>query len=167
MNNMPTKYTRVNFQCMKFMAWKGTWDADDIHVREVILQVVQHVLDALGDHVHPHGIPSAAGEPHVQVPPSHRALDTLQPCESAWSVSKKNMAIIYIVKLHNQFWVKKHWYGHQTVQFWVRNHCFFHWWGLMAQRRIVKHRSGSGVMPFCCASGAWDCERDRQWRQAY
>jgi len=56
-------------------------NADDIHVREVILQVVQHVLDVLGDHAHPLGIPRAVGEPHVHVPsPSHHALDPLQPC---------------------------------------------------------------------------------------
>lgn len=60
-----------------------TRDSDDIHVGEIILKEVEYVLNALGYHIHPHCITSAAAKPYVQVPPCHRAFYTLQPCKSA------------------------------------------------------------------------------------
>jgi hypothetical protein len=54
-----------------------TGDANDIHVREVTLKEIEDVLDAFGDHVHPHGIPSAAAEPHVNILSCYRAFYAL------------------------------------------------------------------------------------------
>jgi hypothetical protein len=50
-----------------------TGDADYVHVREIVLEVIQDVLDAFGDHVHPHGIPRAAAESNVQILPEPEA----------------------------------------------------------------------------------------------
>lgn len=42
-----------------------TRDANNIHVREISLKKIQNILHTFGDHVHPHGITSAAAKPHV------------------------------------------------------------------------------------------------------
>ena len=82
-HNSSTQILQINKLNRIYDDMGQTWYADNIHIREVILEVVQHILDAFGDHVHPHGIPCAAGEPHVKVPPCHRALHSLQSAKSA------------------------------------------------------------------------------------
>lgn len=59
-------------QCSSIKCWEEgeiTRDADDIHVREIILKEIKNVLDTLGNHIHPHRIPSTAGKPGVQILP--------------------------------------------------------------------------------------------------
>lgn len=42
-----------------------TGDADDIHIRKNILEIIEDVLDSFGDHVHSHGITCAAAKSYV------------------------------------------------------------------------------------------------------
>lgn len=54
-----------------------TGDADDIHVRKIILEIIEDVLDSFGDHVHPHSITCAAVKPHEKIFSCYCTLDTL------------------------------------------------------------------------------------------
>lgn len=54
-----------------------TRDANDIHVREIILKEIENVLDTLGNHIHPHCIPSTAGKPGVQILPRNCTFNPL------------------------------------------------------------------------------------------
>ena len=62
-----------------------TRNANDIHVRKLVLKEIHNILDTLGDHVHPHSITGAATESHVQILPSNCTFDVLKPSKSARS----------------------------------------------------------------------------------
>ena len=131
-HNSSTQILQINKLKRIYDDMWQTWYADDIHIREVILEVVQHILDAFGDHVHPHGIPCAAGEPHVKVPPCHRALHSLQSAKSARPAHPKAQTARSSNRPNlKQGFKVKNW---ATVQAIIsRNLTDDNWW----QRRIV------------------------------
>lgn len=46
-------------------AMEITRDANNIHVREIILKKIKNILHPFGDHVHSHGITCTAGKSHI------------------------------------------------------------------------------------------------------
>ena len=59
-----------------------TRNANNIHVRKIILKKIKNVLHPFGNHVHPHGITRATSESQISILPSHSTLNTLEPGKS-------------------------------------------------------------------------------------
>jgi hypothetical protein len=78
----PKNTPNTNQNCID----KLTRNTDNIHVRKLILKEIQNILHTLGHHIHPHGIPSEARKPHVQIPPCNCTPYALQPGKSAGAV---------------------------------------------------------------------------------